>query len=217
MSRNLKVLGLALVALFALSAISASAAFAESTFTTTAGATLTGNQPTGTTQKFTVTGQTTSCTNVKFEAIAPSADFASVDVAANYEGCTAAGFTAHIEGFAKTAAQIGEAGKCWYTLNANGSSALKCNGGDVTVNASPCVVHVPAQSFASGLTFHNSEGVTPDDVTVTFNVTGIRGTHTDGFLCPFGSSGESNEGILEGESTVTAEEGEKKVNATWDA
>jgi hypothetical protein len=216
MSRNLKVLVLALVAVFALSAIGASAAFAESTFTTTSGATITGNQPSGTTQKFTFTGQSVVCPSVKFHAVAPSADFASLDVAVNYsDWCSAAGFSTTITNFAATPAEIGKEGKCWWTINANGSSALKCNKADVTIDATPCVIHIPAQSFASGFNFANT-GTSPDDIDMSFNITGIKATHTDGVLCPFGSSGESNEGVFEGESTMIAEEGERQVNLTWD-
>jgi hypothetical protein len=215
MSRNLKVLGLALVAVFALSAMVASAASA-SVFTTTSGATITGNQRG--IHKFTVTGQTITCSTLTFDAVAPAASFESIDVTMSYAGCKGepTGLIVTFTNLANSASEIGEPGKCWWTINANGSGALKCNNANVTINASPCVVHIPAQSFASGFTFTNTTGATPDDIDMTFNLTGLKATHTDGFLCPFGSSGESNEDVFEGESTLTAEVGETQVNATWD-
>lgn len=208
MSRNLKMLGLALVAVIALSAMAASAASAAQ-FTTTSGATVAANQIGS--HKFTVTGQTVTCSTAHFTGTAPSSAFTSINIYPTYENCKASPLntTATVSGFAKKPSESG----CFYVLNANGSASLSCpNGGDVTVTANPCVVHVPAQSFASGVTYSNGAG----DVNAKFEIKNIKATHTDGFLCPFGSSGESNEAVLEGESTVTATFEGASVSAQWD-
>ena len=78
----------------------------------------------------------------------------------------------------------------------------------------PCVVHIPGQAGLGTLTYTNDE--VNGDVNIAVNVTKVKGTHTDGFLCPFGGSGESSTGVLEtaaGESlTAKASVG----TLTWD-
>lgn len=211
MIRKFRCLGFALMAAFALSALASPMASAAQ-FTTTAGAELSGSQVS--TVQFTVTGQSVTCTTATTEATAPAAAFESMKATGAISGCqTSLGTTVTVTGLA---AQVGEAGKCWGMVHANGSGALECNGGDITLDAGPCVTHIPAQSFASGISYSNgtSEGV--GDLTAQINVTGIKSTHTDGFLCPFGSSGESTEAVLEGEVTVTASVGGVPVHGSWD-
>jgi hypothetical protein len=212
MSKNLKVLGLALVAVFALSAMVASAASA-SVFTSTSGATVTANQIGS--HKFTVTGQTLTCSTVHFTGTAPAATFEAIDMYPTYEGCIISPFNTSvtITGFATGPGKEG----CRYNLFANGVAALSCTAGkDVTVNAGPCVVHVPAQTFPSGVTYTNGTFNGVGDITVKFELKSVQATHTDGFLCPFDSSGASNSAILEGESTVTAAFEGKAVSAQWE-
>jgi hypothetical protein len=197
MTRNLKVLGLALVAVFAMSAMTASAAFATPEFTTTAGATLDGEEVGNV--KFTVTGQEVFCTQYAYNATAPAASFASVTVNPEYIHCTGAfGVEAHVTGFGPTG--------CDYVLNANGTSQLVCAAGkDVTVEIASCTVHIPAQHFASGITYTTgTDAAGKKDLLAHINISGITGTHTDGFLCPFGSSGHSTTGELEGTVTLRA-------------
>jgi hypothetical protein len=212
MSRSLRLSCLAVIATCAVGVGGASEASAA-VFTTTSGATITGNQ--SSTHVLTVTGQAMTCSIIKLEAFAGSATLESIDVGATYEGCTFAGFAASTSGFAKHASEIGAEGRCWYTVNANGSAALKCNKADVTVSAGPCVVHIPTQAFASGLGFTNTTS-NPDDIDMSINLQGIHTIHTDGFLCPFGSSGESNSATLNGASTLRSEIGGTQVNLTWE-
>ena len=223
MSRNLKVLGLALAAAMALTAVMASAASAvthdPAKFTTTNGATMTAGQKTQ--HKFTVTGQTVTCNTATFDGVAPGASFAEVAVTATYADCKSEplGVSASVTGFGT---EVGQENKCWYVLKASGGAELKCDGtGEVTVTAATCQVHVPAQSFASGLTYSNGKTKVGEkevaDVTVAFEVKGIKGNHTDGFLCPFSSGGNSETGVLEGESTVTATVEGAAVDGSHDA
>lgn len=217
MIRKLKVFGLALVAVCSMSAMVASAASAAD-FTTTSSATLTGTQVTP--HKLTVTGQVVTCSSILFHGVAPGSKFSEVTISPRYTSCkTELGTTVTVTGFGHLAAEAGKP-KCGYIIKASGASQLECEAGaEVTVDAGPCVVHIPAQSFGAGITYAN-EFVkdNPDDVRASFNIQGITGNHTDGFLCPFGSSGHNAEAVLEGEATVIAELANGvQVNATWDA
>ena len=230
MIRNLKVLGLALGALFAMSAMMASAVSAHTPadFTIEKEPTLiTATQKTE--HKFTVTGQTVTCAKAEFHGTAKTKTETEITVSPTYTECKTAITNATITGFGhlheeithneKTVKEGKPEKKCGYIIRANGSAALECTGGgDVTVDAGPCVVHVPAQEFASGVTYSTETLEGKHDLTVSFEIKNIKATHTDGFLCPFGSSGEGNEAILEGTSTATArtEIGGELVHLTHD-
>jgi len=81
-------------------------------------------------------------------------------------------------------------------------------------------VHVPAQSFASGITY-TTETTTAGkhDLTVNIHIENITANHTDGFLCPLTTTGHDNTAVLEGSSTATAETdpGNSPLHLTWDA
>ena len=204
MIRNLKVLGLALVAVLAMSAMVSSAASAAEKFTASAGKGTKISAEDTSNIKFTVTGNTVTCTKAVFTGTAPGESFTEVSVNAEYSGCTAFGLNATVTGFG----QHGEKEPCTFNLEAKGVADLNCPAGqDVTVDAGPCTVHVPAQPNLGTLTYTNNG----NHVDIGLNVTNINGNHTDGFLCPLGSSGESATGVLEtpahsgtGESTVPA-------------
>lgn len=214
MIRTLKALSLTLGALFAMSAMMASTVSAHTPAVFHVDnadkepVTITANQKTQ--HKFTVTGQTVTCEVAEFEGTTKELTPTGIKLAAHYTGCkTGLGTTVNVTGFATIHEEIGQSGKCWYTIAASGTADLECNNADVTVDAGPCVVHIPAQHFPSGVTFSteliDTEPEDIHDLTVGFEVKNIKGTHTDGFLCPFGSSGESSEAILEGTSTAFAE------------
>jgi len=204
MTRNLKVLGLALVAILAMTAMVASAASAHTPakFTATAGATITAVD-TGKV-KFTVTGQEVTCEEATYSGVAPAASFESITVNATFNKCKTNFGEAKVTGF-------GEGG-CDFKLYANGTADLVCpEGKDVTVDALTCTVHIGSagNQGLGTLTYTNDAS---GDVKIGLNVTKITGNHTDGFLCPFGSSGSNSEGVLEtpahsgeGANTVPAE------------
>lgn len=196
MIRNLKVLGLALVAVCALTAMGASAASAAQ-FTTEEGAAITGVELGNV--KFTVTGQEVFCEDSHYTATAPSAAFASITVTPTYNKCKAKIFgstiSASVTGFG--------AGGCDYTLYADGSNDLNCTSGDVTVTAGTCVVHIPAQKGLKSIAYDAGTSGGKTDQTLTINITKIKETHTDGFLCPLEGSGTTEEGVLEGSVTAT--------------
>ena len=183
MKRNLKTLGLALIAVLAMSAMVASAAGAA-TFTATEGAKITATDSGSV--KFTVTGTEVTCGNAVYTGTAPAASFASITVNATFSECKTAISSATILGFG--------AGECDFVLYAGGTADLVCAAGkDVTISAGPCVVHIPGQIGLDTLGYSNNGS----HVDINLGVTQINGNHTDGFLCPFGSSGNSSEGWLE--------------------
>jgi len=205
MIRNLKVLGLALVAVLAMSAMVASAASA-STFTATKGATITAKD-TGKV-KFTVTGQEVFCEDATYTGTAPAASFESITVSAAFNNCHTNFGDATVTGFG--------AGGCDFMLYANGTADLVCpEGKDVTVDALTCTVHLGStgNQGLGTLTYTNDAS---GDVKIGLEVKKINGNHTDGFLCPFGSSGSNSEGVLESPAaeplTATASVG----TLTWD-
>lgn len=195
MIRNFKVLGLALVAVLAMSAMVASSASAAQ-FTATSGAKIEAKDTSNV--KLTVTGQEVTCNSAVFTGTAPAAAFPSIGVNAAYNECkTGLGTNATVTGFG----QHGEGGKCSFTLYAAGTADLNCPAGqEVTVDAATCIVHIPAQKGLGKLTYTNNG----KHVDIGINVTGITGNHTDGFLCPFGSGGHSTAAVLESSSAVTA-------------
>ena len=171
MSRNLKVLGLALVAVFAMSAMVASAASATTHRLTaeTATADLTGNQTVA--NQFKLTGATVTCNTVKFSGTAATLT-EEITVHPTYEGnCQVSPIgsaTINTEG-------------CNYTItgetNATGHAPVHivCSGSnEITING-PCVIHVKGgQTPTGGVTFTNGVDPTKGDVTVKATVTGIH-------------------------------------------
>jgi len=205
MTRKLKVLGLALMAVCAMSAMVASTASghtpADFAIEKTP-ATITANQKTE--HRWTITGQAFTCQVVALEGTVGEPTTTSIKMSATYDECGF--FNAKFTGLAVDDSEIGAKGKCWYRFDAAGSVALECNEGDVTIDAGPCVVHIPAQSFSSGVAY-STETIAADkhDLTVSFELKEITATHTDGFLCPLGGSGHNQTTALEGTSTMIAE------------
>jgi hypothetical protein len=196
MIRNLKMLGLALVAVLAMAAMTASAASASPTFTTTNGATITGEEVGNV--KFTVTGREVICGDVAYIGTAPAASFSSITVTPSYAECGFGPLSATIDGFG--------AGECDFVLRSTGTSDLVCAAGkEVTVTAASCITHIPPQNNLKTITYDT--GTAPSgkkDLTLTINITKIKETHTDGFLCPLEGSGTTETAVLEGTVTATA-------------
>lgn len=210
---NLKALGLTLVAVLAMSVMMAptASAHAPASFTTTSGSTITATQIGQ--HQLTVTGQTIACGMATYHGTAPSTSFTSISLQPTFAECKSnLGTSVTYTGFGKP----GEAGKCWLAFNAVGSAAFECNGGDVTVDAGPCVVHIPAQEFPAGSVVYSNGFSGIKDIALQLNITEIKATHTDGFLCPFGSAGESSTGALEGESTMISSVGGSSTALSWD-
>lgn len=154
--------------------------------------------------KTTFTGMNINCDSVEFGTLAANAASQSHLMIARYTECkTTLGTAVQITGFGHLP---GEGVKCSYRFHADGKVDFACGPGDeVTIDAGPCVVHIPSQE-ALGEIFYSTRdlGSGMHGLDLDVQIEGITGNHTDGFLCPFTSSGHSAVGILEGESTAEA-------------
>jgi hypothetical protein len=199
MIRNLKVLGLAVVAALALTAVIASAAQATAKFTVGASSgTIKSTQTTE--QVFTTSAGTVRCTTANQEGSYTAASFTSLEVSATYSGCKAFGF------LSATVAMNG----CKYNFASQANETTLANvdivcpaGKDITVTTTGCVVHVEPQTGLQHVTFQNGGGSPADDVNATATITGVKYTATSG--CPGGDEGTTTaNGSLTGGATVKA-------------
>jgi len=218
MTRNLKALGLALIAVLAMSALVASAASAHTPAKFTVGkekSEIVGEETVK--NNFKVTGVETTCEEVNFTGTTPAGtvEAETQTITPSYKKCTAESIFGTIEvtvtGFA--------AGECDYRLNANETADLECAAGkEVTVDAATCTIHVPPQKGLGKITFTTGLTEGRHDLTVHVELTKVKTNHTDGFGCPLPSGGESVEATLSGTTTVSATNPPGvKVDLTWDA
>lgn len=212
MIRNLKMFGMAIVAVFAMSAVAASMASADSFTAEKAPVTYTGNQSEA--NVFTTTVGTVKCTVTTFKGTVNSTSTTTASVTPTYSGCTAFGFPADIE-----------VNGCEYLLHVGaattGTVDVVCPvGKEITVvattsatNPTPkCIVHIKAQSGLGTVTYSNVGTGTTREVLVSVNVSGIHYTHTPGSglgACP--TEGTSTTGTYTGSVLVTGESGATHV------
>ncbi|HEX3359952.1 MAG TPA: hypothetical protein VHS74_03070 [Solirubrobacterales bacterium] len=210
MKRKLKVLGLAAFAVFALSAVIASAAQAA-TFTTTDGnypVTLSGNQITGevttktlTKHEFTVDGGTTTCTTASFAGTSGGAASSTQRLVPTYSGCKLFGlFNATVNMH-----------KCGYLFHLSSATAAtvdinECEGTEIEISSgvTACVVTVPEQAGLGGITLANENSGTTTAIVATIDVTGI--TYKENASCPSGTNPGTN-GTYKGVATISAKFG----------
>jgi hypothetical protein len=193
MSRKLKTLGIALIAVFALTAVAASAASANTFTSTTSPGKLVANQEG--THKFTITGQTVTCTKAEFTSVPTfiTTPTSTVEVHPVYEGCTAFGFVG---------ANVTTTG-CNYKLTAghlasgkyNLPLSIVCSGSNVIkITVSTCEAQVGGQSFPTGNLGSNLP-TSPTTVKLETNLTEIAAKVTkSGILCPL-TVGEGSKDI----------------------
>jgi hypothetical protein len=185
MIRNLKVLGLALVAVLAMSIMVASAASA-SQYTGSAYPTTGTGQNTSGKETFTTPGGTVQCDS-HFEGPLSAAS-STLTVTAKYTNCIAFGFinaTVHFN-------------FCGYLFHAGAAKGggvydnsidIVCPAGTgpVTIKAATCHVLIPAQTGLKNVKTTNLAGgtvtVQPEVSNITMNVI------EDGFGCPFPGTG----------------------------
>jgi len=207
MTRNLKALGLALVAVLAMSAMVASAASAA-TFTATKGAKI---QAESNSIEFTTTEQGVKCNKTVFKGTAPAASFTSITFNAEFAECkSTSGIDATVTGFG----QHGEAKPCDFVFYATGTIDLVCPAGeDLTVDIASCLIHIPGQVGLGTVTYFNNG----PHVAMSLNIVKITANHTDGFLCPFGSSGTVAGTVLETTAGALVTAVPSIGTFTWDA
>jgi len=170
---KLKTLGLALVAVLAMSAVVASAASAQFTAssypTTVTAISELGNDDLKT------EGGSVEC-EAHFQGTLTEAS-ATMTITATNDRCKAFGFSE------ATVSMNG----CDYVFHSNGMVDLECSGTNkIVITAGSCEVQIGTQTGLSKVDLANGAG----DITAKATVAGIAYTVTkDGFLCPFTTGG----------------------------
>jgi len=163
MTRKFKSLGLVLAAVFAMSAIGASAASAAQFHASVEPVNITGTQ--STTHVFTTSAGTVTCKTATFTGTQATKTSSTVTLAPTYKECTAFGFInvpIDVNG-------------CAYIFSASGTTEVECPAGkafEITVPG--CTTTVGPQHFATGMTY-TTIGTTPNrHITAHTNISGIH-------------------------------------------
>ena len=185
MIRNLKFLGMALVAALAMSAVVASLASADEFKSEAENVALTGSQEKhleGGVEKndrFTTDGGTVECTTADYTGTQAAKSTSSVTLTPVYSGCTFAGLSADVD-----------MNSCDYrfTIGAatTGEVHLECTtaGDEITVTVGPtatprCIIHVPPQTIG-GITYSNTGTTTTREITASINTATLHYSQTAG-------------------------------------
>jgi len=213
MSRNLKALGLALVACFAVSAVVASAASAEaySFKAETVPTTLTGNQHAGN-DVFTTDTGTVSCNIATYEGTQTVTPTNSVTVTPSYGECKAFGlFNVPID-----------VNGCQYQFtvgtkvsgNFEGTVDVVCpSGKQIEVTAPGCTVTVKSQNNLGKVTYTNIGSGATREVTVDVGITGLAyEEHRPLFGICANNTSPQTDGTYVGAGLVTGENPETKAH-----
>jgi hypothetical protein len=181
MTRKIKMLGMALVAVLALTAVAASAASAASYTASSYPTTGTGESALGNDVFTTEAGKVECKSHFSGTLSAKSTD---LTVKAHYTECRAFGFlNATVSDCNYTFTEPTETSADTYHAPVHVVTA------PCTIAAGTCKVTVPTQGPLNSVEITNDTA--SGDVTVKANVTGIKYTVTeDGFACPFGGTGE---------------------------
>jgi hypothetical protein len=215
MTRNLKIMGVALIAAFALGAVAASAASAEIfVFTSTAETSALKGQQTGT-SKITVDAGALSCEVGKFTGEQWTEAAFEVTLSPSYEKCTLAGVSG---------TEVAVNG-CHYVVTVVGiegskdesEAAVECEEGkSITVTAkvagiTKCTVHIGPQEGLKSVTVANSGS--PSKVNATLAITGLKYSQTAGTGLGACATAEGTaNGTYESTVAVGDFEGEAEIN-----
>jgi len=204
--RNIKVLGLALTAVLAMSAFAAATASANEFNSESYPTTGTGTKDGEFLDVLTLTAGTVKCTTPTYKATL-SAKSTSVSVAPSYAGCTGFGFPGEV-------VTTG----CVYVFNigagatTEGDVDLECTGAnEITIISKSgatvkCTVHVKSQTDIGGtVKYINISAGATREITVEANLTGIDYTHTAGTGIGACTSGSSTTGTLTAKGVATGE------------
>jgi hypothetical protein len=221
MIRNFKALGLALVAVFAMSAVVASAASATAGTLTAGGKTAiaTAEQTTG--HKFTLTDHkigegfaTTECTTAVFTGTEGVTDGAtSVRAHPIYEGCKAFGLNATITttgcDYVLNTGTPAEGGG-WHVVTDVVCASTAGTPHVIKIVTATCEVQVGSQTGLATSSVTNSGGGT--DLLLNTNISGITYNVTkDGIGCPLSGTGVKSQGDYTGTTTVQAHDSTTKA------
>jgi len=201
MIRNLKVLGLAIAAVMAMSAMMASAASAVPQFTASAyPATVTGSNTKGN-EVFTTEGGKVECDS-HFVSHSLEAASSTLTVTPTYSNCEAFGLNATVntEGctyvfHATEAVKINEVYNNHVDVVCPAGKSIK-----IVAGGGLCRAEIKSQNGLTTVQTTNSGG----SVTVVPNVSSVKYTvTTDSFGCPFSGTGEKTDGKYTGHVVVS--------------
>jgi hypothetical protein len=192
MIRSVKMLGLAVVAVLAMSAVVASAAMAENFHSESSPTVLSGSQTA--THEFTTSVGTVTCTTATFAGEATGTSVSEVSVHPTYEGCKLSGINISV-----TITTTGCNYRFYNVASKSGPTDIVCETGkSITVAGPGCTVTVGGQTGLNSVSYANEGAETSRTVKVTASVTGIAYS-TKGFLC--GTSSKTN-GTYSGPTSV---------------
>jgi hypothetical protein len=206
MTRNLKVLGLALLAVFALTAVVAQAASAASFNITKSSADVTGTATTAQfLEPFPGAGGSVECQELDLKGKQGAASASSIDLTPTYSECQVAGLDV-------TVTDNG----CVFRFNASGTVDVCPTGGSITVEvffgAAPheeepaCTLHFTNAGGANngrGTVTYSNSGTTPSHITGAASVTNIT-YEAEGNFCFLAGieTGVNTEGVYNGTATI---------------
>jgi hypothetical protein len=207
MIRNLKALGLALIAVLAMSAFVASAAQAAPVITLTGGEELSVHG-TGESigEKFTVDGVTTECKTSHYTGLA-KAKTSTLELTPEYTGCTLAGtgLTVHVRHreckyhFALTERAGLHHHRAHVKIACPAGQSIQIEG-----TGTSCEATVGETNNTNLTTVDITTDTAAGDVTIKPNVSGITANVTkDGFLCPFNGTGTKTGGTYTATGYIT--------------
>jgi hypothetical protein len=211
MTHNLKALGLALLAAFAMSAVAASSASAVKEFHSDIEKTvLTGTDTPGTQSQFTTPHNTIKCTTNLYEGTATAKTVKEITVTHTVTGCSENnGFTVHVNFNGchyKFTLEEGIFNTPGGTTHTRGPIHIVCPVGKeiellVTVPIfADCLIKIPAQTPTKPTVDYTNQGAgTTQDVEVVSTVEGITYTE-EGSTCPTG--GTHNDATFDANVTV---------------
>jgi hypothetical protein len=189
MIRNLKVLSLALMAVFAMSAITASAAFAQPELHSEVAATTLKGEQVGTNVFHAGAGHDVECTTVKYEGTTTAATEAISEVRPTFSGCKAFGFaTTDVNTNSCTLFIYWSLTTVYWE---NSTHTGNCPSIDLTptfLGSSVCTVKVkPPRTTEYPVDIANEGSGTTRDVKITSTATGIPYEELSGGGCGVGS------------------------------
>jgi hypothetical protein len=178
MIRKIKVLGLTLVAVFALTAVASASASAAEFHSESSSTELNGAQQTE--NVFTVNNRTVKCKTATFAGSQSGTTASTVEVHPTYGNCTAFGLES-------TVTTTG----CNYVLHSNGETDIVCAAGkQIEIEAAgTCHVNVAGQSGLKSVSYSNVGSGSTEEVLVTANVGSIK-ANVSGSTLVCGTNGE---------------------------
>jgi hypothetical protein len=201
--RKVRILGIAVGALLAVSSALASIASADDFTAEKYPATLTGKNTK--IDKLTVTVGTVGCQNSSYVATVTGAT-TTLTITPSYSSCTAFGFPATID--MNGCQLIGNIG-----AGTTGDGDISCPAGQsITITAisagtNKCTLHIESQADLTGvITFVNKGSGTTREVELSGTLTGVDYSHTKGTGLGACAAGTATNGSIEMSALVTGEE-----------